>query len=131
MTRTPPQPPLSVVTPETTGIAPPRQLGQYGMQFWQRVQAEYAIRDAGGIEILMQGCGAIDRAESLAEIVAREGEVIRTRTGTIKSHPAVRDELTARALVLKAIQRLGIDVEPIKSPGRPTKPIGWIPPGNQ
>jgi len=31
----------------------------------------------------MQACSAIDRAEALAEIVAREGEVIRTRTGTI------------------------------------------------
>jgi P27 family predicted phage terminase small subunit len=124
MPRNPPQPPLSIITPATTGIQPPRQLGRHGKQFWERVQAEYAITDAGGIELLMQACGAIDRAESLAEIIAREGEVIRTRTGTIKSHPAVRDELTARALVMKAIARLGIDVEPVKSPGRPPKAFG-------
>ena len=73
----------------------------------------------------MQACSAIDRAEALAEIVAREGEVIRTRTGTIKSHPAVRDELTARQVVMRAIARLGIDVEPVKSPGRPPKAFGW------
>jgi P27 family predicted phage terminase small subunit len=125
MPRNPPQPPLSVVTSATTGIQPPRQLGRHGKQFWERVQAEYAVRDAGGIELLMQCCSAIDRAEALAEIIAREGEVIHTRTGTIKSHPAVRDELTARALVMKAIARLGIDSEAIKSPGRPTGYSSW------
>jgi hypothetical protein len=127
MPKSPNQPLLSVATSTTTGIAPPRQLGRHGAQFWERVQAEYAITDAGGIELLMQCCGAIDRAESLAEIIARDGEVIRTRSGTIKSHPAVRDELTARGLVMRAVQRLGIDVEPVKSPGRPGKALGWRP----
>jgi phage terminase small subunit len=119
--------PLSLVTGETAGIAPTRPLGQFGTAFWQRVQSEYAIRDCGGVEILMQACGAIDLVERLAAIVAAEGEVIRTRSGTIKSHPAVRDELTARQVVMKAISKLGIDVEPIKSPGRPGTAIGWVP----
>jgi hypothetical protein len=125
MPTTPRKPPLSIVTPATTGIAPPRQLGPHGTAFWQKVQAEFAITDCAGVELLMQCCSAIDRAESLADIIACEGEVIHTRTGTIKSHPAVRDELSARALVMKAIQRLGIDVEPIKSPGRPPRSFGW------
>jgi P27 family predicted phage terminase small subunit len=125
MPRNPPQPPLSIVTSATTEIAPPRALGQHGLEFWRKVQSEFAISDCAGIELLMQACSAIDRAESLAEIIAREGEVIRTRTGTIKSHPAVRDELSARQVVMKAIARLGIDVEPVKSPGRPPKTFGW------
>jgi P27 family predicted phage terminase small subunit len=125
MPRNPPQPPLSIVTPATTGIQPPRPLGRHGAEFWRRVQDEFRIEDCAGLELLMQACSAIDRAEALAEIVAREGEVIRTRTGTIKSHPAVRDELTARQVVMRAIARLGIDVEPVKSPGRPPKAFGW------
>jgi hypothetical protein len=129
MPTTPRKPPLSLVTPATNGIQPPRQLGPHGTAFWQRVQAEYAISDVGGVEILMQGCSALDRAEGSAEIVAREGAVIHTRSGTIKSHPAVRDELMARQIVIRAIQRLGIDVAPLKSPGRPTQPLGWM--GNE
>ena len=125
MPTTPREPPLSLVTPGTNGIQPPRQLGQHGTAFWQRVQGEYAITDAGGIEILMQGCSALDRAEAMAAIVAREGAVIHTRSGTVKSHPAVREELAARTIVMRSIQRLGIDVAPIKSQGRPTKPLGW------
>jgi hypothetical protein len=125
MATTPRKPPLTIVTPATTGIQPPRQLGQHGMQFWQRVMAEFAITDVGGQEILMQCCLGIDRAESLAEIIAREGEVIRTRTGTIKSHPAVRDEISARAFVLRAITKLGIDLEPQKAVGRPPRSYGW------
>jgi Phage terminase, small subunit len=95
------------------------------MAFWQRVQAEFVIGDAGGIEILAQLCAGIDRAESLAEIIAAEGEVIRTRTGALKSHPAVRDEISARQFVLKAISKLGIDLEPQKAVGRPPRPFGW------
>ena len=59
---------------EATVIAPPRPLGKFGMAFWQRVQGEYAIRDCGGVEILVQACGAIDRVESLAAIIAQDGE---------------------------------------------------------
>jgi P27 family predicted phage terminase small subunit len=125
MPKTTDKPPLAVVTSAMTGIAPPRQLGRHGMQFWEQVQREYAIQDAAGLELLMQCCSAIDRAESLAEIIAREGEVIRTRTGTIKSHPAVRDELSARQVVMRAISKLGIDSEPVKSPGRPPRSFGW------
>jgi P27 family predicted phage terminase small subunit len=125
MATTPRKPPLTVVTPATTGIQPPRQLGQHGMQFWQRVMAEFAISDVGGQEILMQACSAIDRAEMLAAVVESEGAVLRTRSGTVKSHPSIRDEMSARQVVLRAITKLGIDLEPQKTVGRPTPPFGW------
>jgi phage terminase small subunit len=125
MPKTPSNPPFSIVSSETTGISPPRELGCHGRAFWDRVQSEYSVRDAGGIELLMQACGAIDRAESLAAIVAAEGEVVRTRSGTVKSHPAIRDELTARQVVMRAISKLGIDSEPVKSVGRPPRSFGW------
>lgn len=118
-------PSLAIVTSATTGIQPPRPLGQHGAAFWARVMAEFAITDVGGVEILAQLCAGIDRAESLADIIAREGEVIRTRTGVLKSHPAVRDEISARQFVLKAISKLGIDLEPQKAVGRPPRPTGW------
>ena len=91
------------------------------------MQAEYLIRDSGGIELLCLACQALDRAESLSEAIAAEGQTIRTRTG-IKAHPALRDELANRALVARLLSKLGIATEPVKALGRPTNALGWIPP---
>jgi Phage terminase, small subunit len=87
--------------------------------------AEYRITDRGGIELLAQACQAEDRAESLAEAIAQDGPVVRTRTGIPRSHPACRDELQARAFVVKTLERLGLNVETVKpGPGRPPSPLG-------
>jgi hypothetical protein len=44
--------PLSLVDPTSTGIPPPRQLGQPGLNLWNSIQDEFRIDDAGGIEML-------------------------------------------------------------------------------
>jgi hypothetical protein len=123
----PPKPPLTLVGPGTTAPPPPRSLGAAGLPLWQRVQTEYLIRDAGGIEVLCLAAQALDRAESLSAAIAEDGQTIRTRTG-IRAHPALRDEIANRALVARLLSKLGIATEPIKSPGRPGVGIGWMPP---
>jgi P27 family predicted phage terminase small subunit len=121
-------PPLSIVSGETVGVSPPRKLEAYGTALWNRVQAEYGIADTGGIELLAQACAALDRAESLAEAIARDGPVIYTRNGAPKSHPAVKDELALRAFITRTLERLGLNVESIRpGPGRPPSPSGWRP----
>jgi hypothetical protein len=97
--------PLTVVEPASTGISPPRKLGRHGMDLWRTVQSEYAISDAGGIELLMQACGAIDRVEALAERIQADGEVILVR-GVPKPHPALQAELAARSLVCRSTSKL-------------------------
>jgi hypothetical protein len=87
---------------------------------------EYRIEDAGGIELLCQACAALDRAEALAAAIAEDGAVVHTRSGP-KSHPSCRDELQNRAFVVRTLERLGLNVEAIKSPGRPVHPSGWSP----
>src|SRR5262249_21209165 len=64
---------------------------------------------------------------SLAEQIARDGNVIYSRNGVPRSHPAIRDELAARAFVCRILERLGLNVETIKPPGRPPTPSGWSP----
>jgi P27 family predicted phage terminase small subunit len=121
-------PPLSIVSGATVGVSPPRKLEAYGTALWNRVQAEYGIADTGGIELLAQACAALDRAESLAEAIARDGPVIYTRNGAPKSHPAVKDELALRAFITRTLERLGLNVESIRpGPGRPPSPSGWRP----
>jgi hypothetical protein len=106
---------------------PPRPLGDYGNALWDRVQGEYGITDTGGIEILAQACAALDRAEALREAIDRDGEVITTRNGP-KVHPGCKDELACRAFVVRTLERLGLNVEAIKPPGRPPQPRGWTGP---
>ena len=123
MPKTPGKPAFSVVSGETTGGAPPRELGRHGRKLWDEVQAAYGISDRGGIEILAQACTALDRAEGLAEAIERDGPVVYSRTGVPKSHPAAKDELACRAFLVRTLERLGLNVETIKPMGRPSK--GW------
>jgi hypothetical protein len=118
------KPPLTVVSPASTGPAPPRKLGKPGRALWDHVQAEYAIADIGGVEMLMQVCAAQDRVETLAEQITRDGEVIYSR-GAPKAHPALREELSLRAFIVRTLQKLGLSFEPVRPPGRPTSPP-WV-----
>src|SRR5262249_3522875 len=118
------KPSLSVVNPDTTDIQPPRKLGQFGLSLWHDIQSEYRIDDRGGVELLSQACSALDRAAALAACIAEDGETIKTRTG-LRIHPAVREELAARAFIVRTLERLGITTERVKNVGRPGTG-GWI-----
>jgi P27 family predicted phage terminase small subunit len=119
MAKTPEKPPLSLVSTETTGILPPRPLGPHGTALWDAVQREYAITDRGGVEVLAQLCSAQDRVERLREQIDADGEVVRTRAGIPRAHPALRDETALRAFIVRTIERLGLNIEAVKPPGRP------------
>jgi hypothetical protein len=118
-------PPLTLVNPTSTAISPPRALGVHGKALWDRIQGEYRVEDTGGVELLAQACQALDRAEALAAAIARDGEVIHTRTGVPRTHPAVKDELGLRAFIVRTLEKLGLNVEAIKPIGRPPSSTGW------
>ena len=65
---------------------PPRKLGEHGLALWRSVMAEYAIQDAGGVEMLCQARQALDRAEALREQIEIDGDVIRSKS-MLKDHP--------------------------------------------
>jgi hypothetical protein len=101
------------------GPQPSRPLGEHGQALWRRVLVEYDVSDASGVEILTQACLACDRAEALAECVAVDGVTVRTPQG-IKTHPAIREELSCRGFVVRTLQKLGLNFEPVRAgPGRP------------
>jgi hypothetical protein len=119
------KPPLTLVGSGATGLQPPITLGQHGRSLWDRIQAEYAVDDSAGIEMLAQACAGADLAEQLQGQVERDGAVIYVR-GTPRAHPAVKDLLAARAFVVRTLTKLGLNFEPVRaSAGRPSGAIGW------
>jgi hypothetical protein len=70
--------------------------------------------------MLAQACAGLDLAEQLHAEVEHDGAVIRIR-GSVRPHPAVKDELAARAFVVRTLVKLGLNFEPVRATaGRPT-----------
>lgn len=110
---------LSILQPQSSlGRSPPRPLGEHGLALWTAIQSEYAVEDAGGMELLAQACAALDRAESCRAEIDRDGPVIDGKAG-LRDHPLLKHELANRAFITRAIARLGLDVEAVKPMGRP------------
>jgi hypothetical protein len=126
MVRTPDRPPLTVIGPTATIISPPRALGEHGRALWNAVHSAYHVDDVAGCELLAQACVMADRAERLREAIDQDGEMVHTRAGGVRAHPALKDELAARAFICKTLERLGLNLETLRpSPGRPPRSSGW------
>jgi hypothetical protein len=80
---------------------------------------QHDFNDCAGRELLAEVCEAVDRAEQLKAEIDADGLVIRTRSGTVKAHPAINAEVVCRAFVAKGLTKLGVLYEPIRHPGRP------------
>ena len=102
--------------------APPRPLGAQGLELWSRVQREYRVTDAGGIEMLASACESCDRAYQLRKQIDKDG--VMTEAG--REHPLLKHEVAARAFTVRTIEKLGLNFEPVKAVGRPGgKMAGW------
>ncbi len=114
------KPTLELVGATTSNpTAPPASLGEAGRKAWQLIQNEYSIADSGGLTVLAQIAAAHDRLAECQAIIATEGPVVRTKSGP-REHPLLRTELGCRAFIVRAISKLGLDVEPLRpGPGRP------------
>jgi hypothetical protein len=129
MAKTPQKPPLSLVGTAIPGeiemfSTPIRPLGPHGQRLWSLTQSEYGIADIGGREMLTQACELLDRAEDLREAINRDGAVLYTKAGP-KLHPAVREETSLRVAIGKMLERLGLNLEPIKSQGGQSRAVVW------
>ena len=99
--------------------AMPDGLGQNGKALWRKITTEYDISDAGGVEMLGQICHAKDMAIRLRAHIDRHGEIVATKMGP-REHPLLKQELAYRSFVVRGLQRLGLNFEPLRStPGRP------------
>src|SRR5262245_32420168 len=85
---------------------PPRKLGKHGMALWRRIQSNYEIVDAGGVETLAQICEQAERAEACRRQIERDGELVKSRSGVFREHPLLKIELASRSFVVRGLQRL-------------------------
>src|SRR5262245_32757709 len=97
---------------------PPANLGKSGASTWRSIMSAYEIRDAGGIELLGQLCGALDDLAATSKTIAHDGLMVRTGNGGVREHPLLRHQISLRSFISRTIQRLGLDVEAIKPVGR-------------
>ena len=106
--------PLALVSGQPLTVPPPpRPLKGAGRDLWNNVQSEYSIADAAGVELLLQCCHTADRIQELSDFIAQDGAVVRTKGG-VKANPAIRDELHARAFVVRTLEKLGLTLEALK-----------------
>src|SRR5262249_11233452 len=115
----PNSPALKVVQTDATPSAIPTNLGASGAALWHAVMGEFVIDDTAGRVLLEQACRAVDRAAECAAHIESDGAVVVTRQGP-RDHPLLKHELQNRAFACRALQKLGLHFEPLRSsPGRP------------
>jgi hypothetical protein len=104
---------------------PPATLGADGARLWRDVLAEWSLQNVAELALLEQAAQAYDRAERLRGLIAEEGEMIATGTGSSKPNGCIALELQARALCARLIGKLHLSDEPKRPPGRPPKSAKW------
>jgi hypothetical protein len=97
---------------------PPGKLDKTGMSLWQDITAAYEFGDRASYETLFQACAMADRAAQLRDQIDKDGVMVPSSQG-IRDHPLLKHELAARSFVVRALQRLGCDLEPVLAMGRP------------
>jgi hypothetical protein len=126
--KTTPTSPLSyAVATMLQPTAVPPALGETGQKLWSAIQAQYAIEDAGGLELLRQACQAADRAERCRKAIDLDGELVEQPNGGTREHALLKAEIAARSFVVRTLSRLGLDMEPLRpGVGRPPGKAGVI-----
>jgi hypothetical protein len=73
--------------------------------------------------LLEQAAFAADRAEKLRVEIDAAGEILHTRNGP-REHPGLKAELASRSFICRTLQRLGINLEPVR-PSASRPPSSW------
>jgi hypothetical protein len=102
-----------------------KKLSKEAQKWHDTLQTAYSIFDAGGMLLLRTAAECFDRLRQFQKIVDKDGLVQTDKAGQLKSHPLLIEERNARAQMMAAIKALNLDLEPVKTPGRPTQPKCW------
>src|SRR5262245_42197890 len=84
--------------PPVNAFQPPPNLGASGANCWKQIMAQYAIEDAGGVQLLSQLCLALDDLDVTSAAIERDGLLVRGRSG-LKENPLLRHQLGLRSFI--------------------------------
>jgi P27 family predicted phage terminase small subunit len=102
-------------------IPSPENLSKEARSWWNKITTEYGISDQGGLLILQTALEAFDRMRDAQKTLVAEGLIVQDRFMQQKAHPLCTVERDARSQFMQGLRHLNLDVEPLKSIGRPTK----------
>jgi len=97
----------------------PQNLSKPAKKLYREILGEYSIDDPAGLAILKTALEAWDRSREAREAIDRDGPTFKDRFGCPKPHPLLTVERDSRAQFLQALKQLNLDIEPLKSIGRP------------
>lgn len=97
---------------------PPPHLTAATRQWWQDVVEAYEL-DSHHIRMLSIAAQCWDEHDTATALVRKEGLVVTMPSGASRPHPAIRIANEARALFLRTLRELDLDMEAPASAKRP------------
>lgn len=89
----------------------PQDLKKHGRAFWQAVQADYSMQEAHDLERLKMAARCLDDIAAAEEQIEKDGAFVRDRYGQVKEHPAGKVVREHRALFIRIIRELALDID--------------------
>ena len=85
----------------------------------RKIAIEYGIVDQGGLNLLQTFAAAMTTELDCQDAVDSEGLTTVDRFGQTRNHPLLTIITSARAQKLACLKALNLDLEPMKTVGRP------------
>lgn len=91
-------------------IKPPIYLKERGKKFFNKVISEFVFENAHEIELLGSAGGELDSQVESQKSIERDGYYIPNRYGKLIEHPALKSLRDSRALFMRIIREMGLDL---------------------
>jgi hypothetical protein len=104
-------------------MKPPDGLESHGQALWESVTAEFTL-NGPELELLEQAARTADVCARLAARVASEGELITSRLGELRTHPALVELRNQRQLLGRLLVVLRVPIGGETGEGETDQPRG-------
>jgi phage terminase small subunit len=91
-------------------IRPPAFLKERGKKFFNKVIAEFVFENAHEVELLGSAGGELDSQFESQKAIDTDGAYITNRYGKKVEHPAVKSLRDSRALFMRLVREMGLDL---------------------
>jgi P27 family predicted phage terminase small subunit len=88
----------------------PSTLKASGRAFWKKVHSNFEIENEHHLRLLETAGQCLDRLDECRDILAAEGLCTVDRFGQMRAHPATSIERDQKALFVRILRELGLDI---------------------